>query len=89
MFISAKVFTDFVNVKYAVSLKAIQNYEDRKVVFVKNDEGFRPQPITIGKTNSRYAEILSGLNAGQTYVAEGAFVIKSELLKESFGGDEH
>ncbi|MBU2493315.1 MAG: efflux RND transporter periplasmic adaptor subunit [Bacteroidetes bacterium] len=89
MFITAKVFTDFVNVKYAVSLNAIQNYEDRKVVFVKDGEGFRPQPVTIGKTNSRYAEILSGLNAGQTYVAEGAFVIKSELLKESFGGDEH
>jgi cobalt-zinc-cadmium efflux system membrane fusion protein len=30
--------------------------------------------------------VLTGLNAGQTYIAEGAFVIKSELLKESFGG---
>jgi cobalt-zinc-cadmium efflux system membrane fusion protein len=89
MFITAEVFTDFVNVDQAVTLNAIQNFEGRRVVFVKDGEGYRPQPITIGNTNTEYAEVLSGLNSGQTYIAEGAFVIKAELLKESFGGDEH
>lgn len=89
MFITAKVFTDFVNVDQAVKLNAIQNFEGQRVVFIKDGEGFRPQPITVGNTNSKYAEILSGLNNGQQYIAEGAFVIKAEILKESFGGDEH
>ncbi|MBT8382464.1 MAG: efflux RND transporter periplasmic adaptor subunit, partial [Ignavibacteria bacterium] len=87
MFITAKVLTDFVNVDQAVTLNGIQNFEGQRVVFVKDGEGFRPQPVTIGKTNTKYAEILSGLNNGQSYIAEGAFVIKAELLKESFGGD--
>ena len=86
MFITGKVLTDFVVVDQAVTLNAIQNFEGQKVVFVKEGEGFRPQPVTIGKTNTNYTEILSGLQDGQTYIAEGAFVIKSELLKESFGG---
>ncbi|MDZ7765847.1 MAG: efflux RND transporter periplasmic adaptor subunit [Melioribacteraceae bacterium] len=86
MFITAKVLTDFIEVDQAVTLNAIQNFEGQKVVFVKDGEGFRPQPVTIGKTNTKYAEVLSGLNTGQNYIAEGAFVIKSELLKESFGG---
>lgn len=86
MFITAKVLTDFIEVDQAVTLNAIQNFEGQKVVFVKDGERFRPQPVTIGKTNTKYAEVLSGLNSGQKYIAEGAFVIKSELLKESFGG---
>lgn len=89
MFITAKVLTNFVQVEKAVTINSIQNYEGQKVVFVKYDSGFKPQPVSIGKVNSMYAEILSGLTSGQTYIAEGAFVIKSELLKESFGGDEH
>ncbi|AFN73819.1 secretion protein HlyD [Melioribacter roseus P3M-2] len=86
MFISAKVATGSTKVEKAVKLNAIQNFEGGKVVFVKDKDGFEPRQVTIGKTNSHYAEILRGLNLGDTYVAEGAFVIKSELMKESFGG---
>ncbi len=87
MFVTAKVLTDHINVEKTVTLNAIQNFNGQQVVFVKEGEGFRPRPITIGRTNTKYAEVLTGLIAGQTYVAQGAFVIKSELLKESFGGD--
>ncbi|MBL1213119.1 MAG: HlyD family efflux transporter periplasmic adaptor subunit [Ignavibacteriae bacterium] len=86
MFIAAKVLTNFIDVEKAVKLNAIQNFENRKVVFVKDGKAFKPKQVTIGKTNTDYAEILSGLNIKQIYIAEGAFVIKSELLKESFGG---
>ncbi|MBU1100563.1 MAG: efflux RND transporter periplasmic adaptor subunit [Bacteroidetes bacterium] len=86
MFITAELLTDYVNVEQAVTLNAIQNFEGQKVVFVKEGEGFEPRPVTIGKTNTKYAEILTGLNKGDSYIAQGAFVIKSELLKESFGG---
>ena len=87
MFITAKVFTNVVNAERAVSLSAIQNFEGNKVVFVESPEGFRPQQITIGKLNSKYAEVLEGLNHGQIYITKGAFTVKAELLKESFGGD--
>jgi len=86
MFITAKVLTEYLNVEQAVTLNAIQNFEGQKVVFVKEDEGFRPRPVTIGKTNTKYVEILSGLGEGQEYIAKGAFTVKAELLKASFGG---
>ncbi len=86
MFISAHVLTKSVEVKRAVTLNAIQNYEGEKVVFVKEGKSFKPQSVTIGKVNEKYAEILTGLKKGDIYISEGSFVIKSELLKESFGG---
>ena len=58
-------------------------------MFVKTAEGFTPRPITTGRVNSKYAEVLSGLKGGETYISQGSFVIKSELLKESFGGDHN
>lgn len=86
MFISSKVLTKTVDVEHAVTLNAIQNYEGEKVVFVKEGGSFRPQTVTVGMVNGKYAEILTGLNKGDIYISEGAFVIKSELLKGSFGG---
>ena len=86
MFISAQVLTKSINVEHAVTLNAIQNYEGGKVVFVKDGLSFIAHPVTVGMQNRKYAEILTGLHEGDVYVSEGAFVIKSELLKESFGG---
>ena len=63
--------------------------DGKNVVFVIDKEGFRPQPVSVGLENNNLVEILSGLHPGQKYAAEGAFTIKSELLKESFGGDHH
>ncbi len=86
MFITAKVYTTQKKVPMAVNKNAIQMFEGETVVFVKEKNAFRPQPVTIGLQNNKSVEILSGLHPGQMYVSEGAFTIKAELLKESFGG---
>jgi cobalt-zinc-cadmium efflux system membrane fusion protein len=86
MFVTAQVLTEFLNVNLAVEINAIQNLEGQQVVFIRDGDGFRAQPVSIGRTNTVYAEIVSGMNAGQEYIAQGAFTIKAELLKESFGG---
>jgi len=90
MFVTAKVKIKDINIKQGITLDAIQNIDGQKVVFVKEGNHFRPQQITIGRTNNEYAEVLSGLNIGQTYIAAGAFAVKAEILKESFsGGHNH
>ncbi len=86
MFITSKVFTLKKLVPLAVAKNALQTFEGQTVVFVKDKEGFRPQPVIIGIQNSKTVEILSGLHKNQPYIAQGAFIIKSELMKESFGG---
>lgn len=86
MFVNADLVTGIDKIDLAVTKNAVQTYEGLTVVFVKDKFGFRPQPVTTGKQSSEYIEILSGLHLGDIYASEGAFTIKAELMKESFGG---
>ena len=88
MFVTAKVLTLHKNLPLVVDKNAIQIFEGQSVVFVKDEDGFRPQPVSVGLQNDKTVEILSGLHAGQSYIAKGAFTIKAEIMKESFGGDD-
>jgi len=86
MFITARVSTTKKTVPIAVNKNAIQMFNGETVVFVKDKNGFRPQPVSVGLQNNKSVEILAGLHPGQNYISEGAFTIKAELLKEPFGG---
>ena len=66
--------------------EAVQTLEGRSVVFVQGDEGFAPHEVTLGRSDSEFAEVLSGLKAGDTYAAANSFIIKAELGK---GSAEH
>ncbi len=86
MFVTAKILTLSKKASLVVDKNAIQVFEGQSVVFVRDKEGFHPQPVSVGIQNDNTVEILSGLHAGQPYIAQGAFTIKAELMKESFGG---
>ena len=58
---------------------AVQQVEGRDVVFVQVKGGFQAVPVSVGSRSGGRVEILDGLNAGQTVVTEGAFVLKSQL----------
>jgi cobalt-zinc-cadmium efflux system membrane fusion protein len=87
MFITAKVYTIKKTIPMAVNKNAVQMFEGESVVFVKDKNGFRPQPVSVGIQNDKSVEILAGMHPGQKYISKGAFTIKSEFLKESFGGE--
>lgn len=70
----------------AVPSDALQTVEDKQVVFVKVDEGFKAQPVSVGATDGKVAEIRSGLRAGAVVAASGSFVLKAEQGKD---GAEH
>lgn len=89
MFVTAKVYVSETNAPIVIEKNALQTIDEEQVVFVKEVEGLVPQRVKVGKENDDNVEILSGLKAGQLYVSKGAFTLKTELLKESFGGDEH
>ena len=89
MFVTAKVYVSQSRAQVVIEKTALQTIDNEPVVFVKDGEGFIPLRVKIGKENDDNIEILSGLKAGKQYVSKGAFTLKAELLKESFGGDEH
>jgi cobalt-zinc-cadmium efflux system membrane fusion protein len=90
LFVTAKVAVNSTAAGIVVPKSALQTFEERSVVFVQDEDGFEPRPVELGRQNSSQVEILSGLEAGQTYVSQGAFTIKAQLSKGAFGdGHNH
>ena len=85
MFVKAQIEIGKEITAVRIPKSAIQNYENGPVVFVQEEKKFEPRPVKLGLENSQYAEVLSGIEAGETYVAEGAFTLKAQLSKASFG----
>lgn len=71
----------------AIRKEAVQTLEGRSVVFVQDEDGgFVPHEVTLGRSDGEFAEVLTGLKAGDTYAAANSFIIKAELGK---GSAEH
>lgn len=81
MFITAHVTTDTNVVPVAVKRSALQTLDGEIVVFVKGPEGFEPRPVTLGQQDTQFSEVLFGLEAGESYVSEGSFVVKAQKEK--------
>lgn len=66
---------------------AVQQVEGKDSVFVGKEHNkkieFSPQAVTLGALSSdgQWVEVKSGLKAGERYVSEGSFLLKSELEK--------
>lgn len=61
---------------------AVQSDQSRSFVFVLQEAGvFEARTIRLGDRNGTFAEVLDGLREGEMVVKEGAFILKSELLK--------
>ena len=85
LFVTAEIAVDEIDVPLLVPKVALQTVEDRLSIFVQTDEGFVPQLVTLGRTTETYVEVTKGLQSGQRYVTKGAFTLKAELGKGSFG----
>ena len=81
LYVTAEVTLASTAVPLAVSRNALQTLDDRTVVFVKGEEGFEPRPVQLGRTDRDLAEVLSGLEAGETYATKNSFILKAELGK--------
>jgi cobalt-zinc-cadmium efflux system membrane fusion protein len=65
---------------------AVQRAEGQALVFVEEDAGvYIPVPVELGAVEPEGTEIVSGLRPGTRVVTTGAFLLKTEILKESIG----
>jgi cobalt-zinc-cadmium efflux system membrane fusion protein len=86
LFVNVELTSDERHAPVAVLADAIQTVNDSPTVFVKIDGGFVGQVVTIGRSDGKYTEILTGIKPGTAYAASGSFVIKAEQGK---GSAEH
>ena len=84
-FVTARIETEEAQSVVRVPTNAVVSVEDRTSVFVPTGDGFEPREVRTGANARGYSEILSGLQAGETFVAEGAFTLKAQLEKDAFG----
>jgi cobalt-zinc-cadmium efflux system membrane fusion protein len=74
----------------AVPAAALQRVGDRWLVFVPRGRAeFEMRPVGRGRDLGTDVEVVSGLEAGETVVVEGAFLLKAEAEKKAGGLDEH
>lgn len=67
--------------------RALQSFRDWQVVFIKVGDTYEIRPLELGRTDGIYTEVLSGLNPGDEYVVENAYVLKADLEKSGASHD--
>ena len=74
----------------AVPAAALQRVGQQWLAFVPVDaQEFQMRPVGRGRDLGKDVEVVSGLEANETVVVEGAFLLKAEAEKRLGGGDEH
>ncbi|HKQ47525.1 MAG TPA: efflux RND transporter periplasmic adaptor subunit [Phycisphaerae bacterium] len=81
LFVSAETLGNETNVPIAVSVDAIQTLRDWSVVFVNYGDIFEARPLELGRRDSQWVEVLSGLSPGERYAAKNSFILKADVGK--------
>jgi len=83
MFASVRLYSESQADRLAVPEAALQRDQGRTFVFVQhNANEYEFREVEVGESNGTLTSIIAGLHEGEPVVTQGAFVLKSELLKK-------
>ena len=86
MFAAVEVFLPGKDETLAVPRNAVLEDEGRSFVFVHHHaEYYVRRPVVVGRTWGGWVEIEKGPEPGQTVVADGSFLMKSDVLRSKMG----
>lgn len=85
--VNVELVAGTVDVPVAVAAKALQKVRDWNVVFGRYGEYLEARPLELGRSDGKFVEVVSGLNAGEVYAAENSFLIKADLEKSGASHD--
>jgi cobalt-zinc-cadmium efflux system membrane fusion protein len=75
--------------RLVIPRSAVSEVGGKLVVFVREKAGeFEVHPVTLGRESLGRVEVLEGLREGEELVSDGAFTLKSLVLKGSFAEEE-
>ncbi|TDH59708.1 efflux RND transporter periplasmic adaptor subunit [Dankookia rubra] len=83
IFVAASVQTAEQPVQILLPRDAIQTIDNRPAVFIRTERGFERREVTLGRTDDRAAEVVSGLAGGEPVAVARTFLLKAELKSGS------
>ena len=75
--------------KVIPSTALLENYGNFSVIVQVSGENFERRPVTIGRQNGNYVEIIKGLNVGEVVVITGAYQVKMASMSGSTPAHGH
>jgi len=86
MFVTVTILLPGDEETIAVPQTAVLEDEGRAFVFVHHhDDYYVRRPVDTGRTWTGWTEIVAGLAGGETIVADGSFLMKSDVLRSKMG----
>jgi cobalt-zinc-cadmium efflux system membrane fusion protein len=86
MFVNIRLLLPGAKPSVIIPTVAVLSDEGRQFVFVhKEDAYWIRRPVTTGARFNNQVAIISGLSAGQKIIADGSFLLKSDVLREKMG----
>lgn len=85
MFATATIYTAFNEKALLVPEEAVLLVQGQPTLFVAGKDGFAPRPVEVGERAQGRVVIKSGVSAGESVVASGAYALKARLLKSQIG----
>lgn len=85
-FVSVKLFLPETAETIAVPYQAVMSDEGRDFVFIHyKDDFYLRRNVQKGEQFSKNIEIISGLEKGEKFIVDGAFLCKSDILRAKMG----
>jgi len=87
MFVTGELTLRRSEVAAAVPNSAIHLLGEETVVFIVDEDEYRPRAVRVGIRDGHYSEVRGQIDPGDEVVVLGGFTLKSELLRDHFAGD--
>jgi cobalt-zinc-cadmium efflux system membrane fusion protein len=86
LFVNVSMTRGTREVPVAAVSDAVQTENGKSIVYVRIPQGFQKKSVSLGASDGKLVEIVSGLEPGAVYATTGSFVLKAEQGK---GSAEH
>jgi cobalt-zinc-cadmium efflux system membrane fusion protein len=88
MFVNGEIISQSSQEYITLPASAVQTLGDKRIVFVKTGDGeFHKREISIAVQTTDQVAVSEGVNVGDRVVTDGAFLLKSGLLKDELEGE--
>jgi cobalt-zinc-cadmium efflux system membrane fusion protein len=75
------------NAPLAVRTRALQRFRDFTVVYARVGDTYEVRMLELGRRSPEWTEVLGGLQPGETYVSDNAFLIRADVEKSGASHD--